>query len=603
MSREFRRALGYLIPYWRRLALVVFLSGLNTALTLTLPYLTKMLVDGALVGRDLATLYRTVFLFAAASAGGFALTAITGLRYTSVSAEVLFDMRLALYRHLQRLSPRFYARTPLGDILARVNNDVGEIQRVAAESLLAWVGNVLFLAGSAAAMFWLDWRLAIAGISLVPIAVWVLARTRATLADHVRRLREASAAIGSFLIETVQAVRLVVISNAQEREVGRFRAANAGFVRALLSMQLWSYLSGSAPGLILSAGYVVIFVYGGRRVIGGTLTLGTFVAFMAYYMRLFQPVQMLMGLYTNIATVEVSLARVHQLLDTRPDVVEASDPIRLAGPPEGGRYVQGPAEAGHYVQGPAEGGHYVQGVEVRGRVEFDRVSVDLGRGQILTAVSFAVAPGETVALVGPSGSGKSTIADLLVRLLDPDEGAVRLDGVDLRTASLDDLRRHVVLVDQEPVLFHSSIADNIRYARPDASDEEVRRAASAAGVDEIVARLPEGFRTIVGERGAALSAGERQRVAIARALLLDPSVLVLDEPTAALDPASERQVLAGYERAMRGRTTLLITHHLSLASAADRVVVLGDRGIVEEGRPAELQVRGGAFAALFSTAR
>jgi len=600
MSREFRRALGYLIPYWRRLALVVFLSGLNTALTLTLPYLTKMLVDGALVGRDLATLYRTVFLFAAASAGGFALTAITGLRYTSVSAEVLFDMRLALYRHLQRLSPRFYARTPLGDILARVNNDVGEIQRVAAESLLAWVGNVLFLAGSAAAMFWLDWRLAIAGISLVPIAVWVLARTRATLADHVRRLREASAAIGSFLIETVQAVRLVVISNAQEREVGRFRAANAGFVRALLSMQLWSYLSGSAPGLILSAGYVVIFVYGGRRVIGGTLTLGTFVAFMAYYMRLFQPVQMLMGLYTNIATVEVSLARVHQLLDTRPDVVEASDPIRLKGPAN--RLRQGCGESAEALA-TAEAGHYVQGVEVRGRVEFDRVSVDLGRGQILTAVSFAVAPGETVALVGPSGSGKSTIADLLVRLLDPDEGAVRLDGVDLRTASLDDLRRHVVLVDQEPVLFHSSIADNIRYARPDASDEEVRRAASAAGVDEIVARLPEGFRTIVGERGAALSAGERQRVAIARALLLDPSVLVLDEPTAALDPASERQVLAGYERAMRGRTTLLITHHLSLASAADRVVVLGDRGIVEEGRPAELQVRGGAFAALFSTAR
>src|SRR5262245_5340665 len=520
MSHEFRRALGYLVPYWRRLAVVVLLSGLNTALTLTLPYLTKTLVDGALVGRDLATLYRTVFLFAAASLGGFALTAITGLRYTRVSADVLFDMRLALYRHLQRLSPRFYARTPLGDILARVNNDVGEIQRVAAESLLTWVGNVLFLAGSVAGILWLDWRLGLGCMSLVPIAVWVLARTRSTLADHVKRVREASAAIGSFLIETVQAMRLVVTSNAQEREVERFRAANTGFVRALMSMQLWTYLSGSAPGLILSAGYVVIFVYGGRRVIGGTLTLGTFVAFMAYYMRLFQPVQMLMGLYTNMATVEVSLARVHQLLDTRPDVVEASDPVRL--------------------KGPAKAGHHVQGVDVRGRVEFDRVSVDLGRGQILTAVSFAVAPGETVALVGPSGSGKSTIADLLVRLLDPDEGVVRLDGVDLRTASLDDLRRHVVLVDQEPVLFHSSIADNIREAGPDASDDDVRRAASAAGVDEIVARLPEGFRTIVGERGAALSAGERQRIAIARALLLDPSVLVLDEPTAALDPASER---------------------------------------------------------------
>lgn len=569
MSPEFRRALGYLAPYWRRLALVVVLSGLNTAFTLTLPYLTKMLVDGALIGRDVRLLYWTVGLFAAASIAGFGLTAITGLRYTAVSADVLFDMRLALYRHLQRLSPRFYARTPLGDILARVNNDVGEIQRVAAESLLAWVGNALFLAGSVAAMFWLDGRLALVGLSLVPVAVWALARTRATLASHVRCVREASAAIGSFLIETVQAVRLVVTSNAEAREADRFRAANATFVNALMSMQLWSYLSGSAPGLALSGGYVVVFVYGGQRVIADTLTLGTFIAFMAYYMRLFQPIQALMGLYANMATVEVSLARVHELLDTRPDVVEAADPVALR--------------------------------NVRGAVEFDRVSVDLGRGQILRAVSFSVAPGQAVALVGPSGIGKSTTADLMVRLLDPDDGSIRLDGVDVRRVALGDLRRHVVLVNQEPVLFHASIAENIRYARPEASDEHMRRAALAAGVDEVVARFPDGFQTIVGERGAALSAGERQRVALARALLADPAVLVLDEPTAALDPASERQILAAYRQAMQGRTTILITHHLALAAAADRVLVLGDRGIVEQGPATELQARGGAFANMFST--
>src|SRR5688572_7832677 len=430
MSREFRRALGYLVPYWRQLTLVVLLSGLNTALTLTLPYLTKMLVDGALIGRDLRSLYWTVGLFAAASLAGFALTALTGLRYTAVSADVLFDMRLALYRHLQRLSPRFYARTPLGDILARVNNDVSEIQRVAAESLLAWVGNALFLIGSVAAMFWLDAWLALVGVSLVPVAVWVLARSRGTLAAHVKDVREASAAIGSFLIETVQAVRLVVTSNAEAREADRFRAANAAFVRALMSMQLWSYVSGGAPGLVLSAGYVAVFVYGGHRVIAGTLTLGTFIAFMAYYMRLFQPVQALMGLYSNIATVEVSLARVHQLLDTKPDVVEASDPIHVA--------------------------------HVRGAVDFEDVSVDLGRGQILRALSFSVAPGQTVALVGPSGIGKSTIADLLVRLIDPDEGRVTLDGIDLKRLALHDLRRHVVLVDQEPVLFHANVIENIR---------------------------------------------------------------------------------------------------------------------------------------------
>jgi ATP-binding cassette subfamily B protein len=569
MTREFRRALGYLVPYWRQLTLVVLLSGLNTALTLTLPYLTKMLIDGALIGRDLRSLYWTVGLFAAASLGGFALTAITGLRYTAVSADVLFDMRQALYRHLQRLSPRFYARTPLGDIMARVNNDVGEIQRVAAESLLSWVGNALFLVGSVAALFWLDVRLALVGLSLVPVAVWVLSRTRTTLAAHVKNVREASAAIGSFLIETVQAVRLVVTSNAQEREVQRFRAANTHFVKALMSMQLWSYLAGSAPGLVLSAGYVTVFVYGGQRVISNTLTLGTFIAFMAYYMRLFQPVQSLMGLYASIATVEVSLARVHQLLDAKPDVVEADDAMGLT--------------------------------SVRGAVEFENVSVDLGRGQILRSLSFGVVPGQTVALVGPSGIGKSTIADLLVRLIDPDEGRVTLDGIDLKRLTLHDLRRHVVLVDQDPVLLHASIVENIRYARPEAADQDVSRAASAAGVDEVVARFPEGLLTVVGERGAALSAGERQRIAIARALLIDPDVLVLDEPTAALDPASERHILAGYERAMRGRTTILITHRLTLAAAADRVLVLGDGAIVEQGQAVELQAKGGAFATLFAS--
>ena len=564
----FGRALAYIRPYWRRLAIVVVLSLASTALSLTLPYLSKMLIDQALAGRNLAALYRTVGLFTVASLAGFVLTAVTGLTYTRVSADVLFDMRLALYRHLQRLSPRFYARTPIGDILARINNDVGEVQRVAAESLLAWVGNILFLAGSIVAMIWLDLRLALVGLAMVPPSVWALSRVRAQLARRVRTLRETSAAIGSFLVETLQAIRLVVTSNAQSREVDAFRRHNASFVRALMTMQVWSYLSGSVPGLLLSLGYAAVFLYGGHRVVDGSLTLGTFVAFLAYQMRVLQPVQALMGLYTGLATVQVSLARVQELFDTPPDVVEAAAPARLT--------------------------------KVGGAIEFDRVTIDLGRGQVLRSVSFVVAPGERLAIVGPSGSGKSTIADLLLRLLDPDEGRVLLDGRDLRDLALEDLRRHVVLVDQEPCVFHTTIAENIRYARPAATDDEVRAAARAAGVDDFIARLPDGYGTIVGERGAALSAGERQRIAIARALLVNPSVLVLDEPSAALDPIAERQMSAGYEQVMRGRTTLLITHRLTLAAAADRVLVLGASGIVEEGAPMELQARGGEFARLFA---
>jgi ATP-binding cassette subfamily B protein len=266
--------------------------------------------------------------------------------------------------------------------------------------------------------------------------------------------------------------------------------------------------------------------------------------------------------------VQVSLTRVHELLDTAPEIVERAVPVPVVDPV--------------------------------GAIEFDRVTIDLGRGQVLRSVSFAVAPGERLAIVGPSGSGKSTVADLLLRLLDPDEGAVRLDGHDLRDLALFDLRRHVVLVDQEPFLFHAAIADNIRYARPDATIDEVRAAAEAAGIDDFISRLPEGYATIAGERGAALSSGERQRIAIARALLMNPKVLVLDEPSAALDPAAERHVLDGYDRVMRGRTVIVITHRPALAAAADRVLVLGANGIVEQGAPLDLRTSGGAFATLFA---
>jgi ATP-binding cassette subfamily B protein len=551
VSRELRRALAYVAPYWRRLALVAALSLVSTALSLAVPYLSKTLIDRALVGRDIGALYRTVALFAFATIGGSGLSAFTGLRYTRVSAEILFDMRLALYRHLQRLSPRFYARTPLGDILARVNNDVGEIQRVAAESLLAWAGNVLFLIGSVGVMLWLDVRLTVLALAVVPLSVWALARARAELASRVRSVREASADVGSFLIETLQAVRLVVLSNAQEREVERFRRKNAQFVEALMAMQLWTYVSGSAPALILSAGYAVVFLYGGHRVVDGTLTLGTFVALLAYQMRLLQPVQALMGLYSSLATVQISLSRVHELLDVQPDVKQPPSPILLH--------------------------------DIAGAIEFDRVTVDLGRGEVLRDVSFSVARGETLALVGPSGSGKSTIADLVVRLLDPDRGTVRIDGHDLRHVSLESLRSRVVLVDQEPCVLHASIVENVRYGRPDARDDQVQDAMRAAGLERFVAALPDGYATIVGERGAALSAGERQRIALARALLANPDVLVLDEPTAALDSSTEAEVLNGYRRAMQGRTTIVITHRPALASAADRVIEVreGSARVVE----------------------
>jgi ABC-type multidrug transport system fused ATPase/permease subunit len=237
---------------------------------------------------------------------------------------------------------------------------------------------------------------------------------------------------------------------------------------------------------------------------------------------------------------------------------------------------------------------------VTGRLEFDNVTLSFGRGRpVIDGISFSVNGGESLAIVGPSGSGKSTIADLLLRQLDPDAGIVRLDGHDLRGLRLTDVRRHIAVVEQEPCLLHATIIENIRYAQPAATDEEVRLAVRQAALEPFIASLPDGFNTIVGERGTALSAGERQRLAIARAFLRDPAVLILDEPTAALDPVSQQQVVAGYEAVMRGRTTIVITHSLELASRADHVLVLDRAQVAERGTPSDLRELGGHFAALF----
>ncbi len=475
----------YAIPYWRRLLLVLLLSLLSTGLSLVLPYLSKDLIDRAFLGHDPHILFVIVALFIGITIVSFVLNIVSGLRYTRTSAEILFDMRLSLYQHLQQLSPRFYARTRLGEIVSRINNDIAEVQRVAAETALAWVGNVLFLVGTIAIMLWLDARLFLLTVVLIPASVWALIHYRRRLEGNVATLRQASADIGSFLIETLQGVKLVVTSNAQQREELRFRSKNDAFIRALMSMQFLSYFAGGLPGLILSASTVLVFLYGGHQVIQGTLSMGAFVAFLAYQMRLFPPIQALMGLYTSLATAKVSLARVDQIFDTEPEVIEAPDAINLP-------IVRGDVSFENVSFSFDRSVGQIDNLRPIANRPFDHKAsphgpitnrpqvTNLPHTPVLEHVSFSVRAGETLAVVGQSGSGKSTIADLLLRLLDPDAGVIRLDGKDLRTLRLADLRRHIVLVDQEPFVFHASIAENLRYACPDASLSDLQEAAAAA---------------------------------------------------------------------------------------------------------------------------
>ncbi|HEX5069707.1 MAG TPA: ABC transporter ATP-binding protein [Vicinamibacterales bacterium] len=567
-----RKVFRYIRPYWPRLAGVLVISLISTSISLWLPYLTKLLVDDALIARNADALRQIAMLFLLSGAAGFVLNVASGLIYTRVSAAILFDMRRDVYEHLQRLSPRFFASVRTGDLMSRINNDIAEIQRVAAETALAWFGNVLFLIGSAAVLVWLDWRLFLVGAAALPVAAWALARYRRMLEARTADLRVRSADIGSFLIDTLQGMRAVVTSAAERREVQRFSRLNDAFVATLMGLQRTHYIAGGLPSLVVSAGVAAVFFYGGWRVVEGTMTLGTLAAFMAYQARIVAPVQALMGLYGALATARVSWQRVSQVLDARPDVIEAP----------GARALDA----------------------IRGDLIFDDVSLSHPRGGlVLEQVSFRAEAGRTLAIVGASGSGKSTIADLAVRLLDPDAGTITLDGHNLRDVRLSDLRQRVHSVEQDAVLFHASVGDNVRYARPDATEADVTRALDAAGLTAFIAGLPEGLRTMVGDRGLALSAGERQRIALARAFLADPAVLILDEPSAALDPVAERQIIDGYRQIMRGRTTILISHRLDLVRSADDAVVLQGARVIERGTPAELEDRHGEFASLFRAGR
>ena len=568
LDPHFRRALDFVRPYGWALAPVVILSLLGTGLGLVLPYLSKLLVDDALVAQDFDALLNIVGLFVGITAASFLMNVLSGMRYTKVSADILFDMRLDLYRHLQRLSPRYYAKTPLGDIVSRINGDIGEIQRVTAEATLAWLGQLIALVGTVGMLIYLDIQLFFAGLITLPPALFALLRYRRQLEARVRDLRERSADIGTFLIETLQGMRAVVGANAQEREVDRFRNKNDSFIDALLSMRLFTYLAGGLPGLLLTTGTGIVFLYGGYRVIDGATTLGTFVAFMAYQMRLMAPIQGLMGLYSNLATARASLVRVHEVLDSPPEVVEANPAKSLP--------------------------------VCKGEVTLEEVHYGFGRGgEVLAGVNLVIPAGQVLAIVGTSGSGKSTIADLLSRQLDPDEGRILLDGNNLCDLFLAQVRRHIVVVEQSPFIFHATVAENVRYARPEATEADVRQAIHAAGLSDLMDSMPEDLNTVVGERGSQLSAGERQRVAIARAYLAEPSVLIFDEATGALDPMSEAAVLSGYDALMRGRTTVLITHRIDLARQADRVVVLKNGRVAEDGRLSDLETRGTAFRDIF----
>ena len=550
---QYKRALAYVVPYWRGLLAVMLLGLFSTAVGLVQPYISRLLIDDALLRRNLHALTMIAIAMVVVTIVGFVLNIASSYYYVRLSAESLFDMRLAVYRHLQQLSPRYFTQKKLGDIVSRINNDIGEVQRVCSDTLLSVLSNLLFLVGSIAIMSWLNWRLMLASVALLPVGIFALRHYQGRLTVQTADLRQRSSDLGSFLIETLMGMRLIVASATEKFEAERFREYNSSFIRSLLSMQVLSFLASAMPSTVLTLSTAVVFLYGGKLVIAQQLTVGGLVAFMAYHLKLLSPVQNLLGIYTNLLTGGVSLGRVFEVMDVPVEVKEVANPLPL----------------------PC----------VRHAITFDKVRFQYGHDvPVLRDVSFTVPAGQMCAIVGASGAGKSTLADLLLRFHDVDSGTIAIDGQDIRELRLEDLRRQIAMVEQTPYFFRASIRENIAYGRPEATLEEIRNCAAAAAIDTFIQSLPNGYETILGERGLTLSVGERQRIALARALLRDPRILILDEPTSALDSASEAAVTSELMNVLRGRTSILITHRMSLAELADMVVVLEDGCVLESAR-------------------
>jgi len=542
----------FIVPYWRSLTLILVLGTIATLSGLAQPYFTKLLIDDALLARNFQLLLWISAGMLGVTALSYALNAWTGYRYMRVSAAILFDMRKAVYEHLQRLSPRFYAKTRIGEIVSRLNNDVGEIQRISADTFLALTTNVLFLIGTIGMMLYLNTWLATLTFALMPVTVYGLQRTRRLLEKETDNVRQRGSDIGSFLIETLMGMRTTVLMNREKYEVGRFQQANDRFVTALLKRQRAAIAAGLIPSASLSVGTLLVFVVGGYQVIAESMKLGEFVAFMAYQTRMMAPVQNVMTLYTNLATFKVAVKRVMELMDVKPDVVESAGVVSDPLPPSAAL----PLYKGEIVtHSPAAS------------IEFHSVSFRHDRETIFEDATFTIPAGSFCVVLGSSGAGKSSIADLMVRLYDPDAGSIQIDGIDLREFRLADLRRHIVLVEQDTFLFNGTIEENIRYG---------------GGIDPIPNFLTLPTATVVGDRGLALSGGEKQTIGIARALARNPQVLILDEATSAMDTDLESRVLAGLRQIMSGRTIILITHRAYLAQLADIVLhVENGRVLVE----------------------